>query len=170
MKKTFFFFCLLAFASGILAQNLNVVEKVATFPKYQGVVTMEGVSKDDIYYAMKLWVSETFRSAQNVIQLDDAVNGVLLLKGNFVLAYAGFPMRNYVTLKYEAKDGKFRYTADITHIVSDAPGGKSQIAFFMKNLEKQKSKDIEYEKEIHRQILDFARGIQQQKSSVEEDW
>lgn len=162
-------FTLLLSTTGF-AQEIS--EKESFFPKYQGVVTMENKSKDVIFSSAKLWVAENFRSAQNVIQLDDAENGVLLIKANFVLYYSGFPIRNYFTLKVEAKDGRFRYTVDITDMIADAPGGKSQMEFFVKNLAKEKAKDVEYEKQMHAYCLAMAKGIASQTNAAtnEEDW
>jgi len=80
---------------------------------FQEVVTTEGVSAGDLYSQAKAWAALAYRSAKDVIQLDDREGGRLVLKGSIQDAIGGtgtFFVRH--TFAIEVKDGKYRYTVD----------------------------------------------------------
>jgi len=57
---------------------------------YQEVVPVDGVTATDLYSRAKAWVALSYRSAKDVIQLDDPAVGRLIARGNFkVSVYAG---------------------------------------------------------------------------------
>ena len=80
------------------------------------VVPVEGASKTELYNRAKLWFAKTFKSAKDVIQLDDKENGQII--GNGAISYsapAGIPGYNfsgyfYFTVTVEVKDNRFKYT------------------------------------------------------------
>jgi len=84
---------------------------------YQAVVPVEGVAAAELYSRAKAWVAVTYRSANSVLQLDDASSGRLIAKGN----YPVFFMLNNAwinhTLTIEVKEGRYRYT--LTDFVFD---------------------------------------------------
>ena len=47
--------------------------------EFEYVQTFPGFTKDDIYSKVKIWISEYYKSAKNVIELDDKENGVIIL-------------------------------------------------------------------------------------------
>ena len=88
---------------------------------YSEVIEVEGKTKTEIYNGLKQWVALNFRSANAVTQMDDPVNCILIVKGNFEYEYGNFTMAAYTgwvsfTLKFQAKDGRFKVTmTDFVH-------------------------------------------------------
>ncbi len=85
------------------------------------VVNVDSISAQSLYSRTKLFIAENFKSAKTVIQLDDAENKTLVVKGG-VMPYIrnAFAGRTYgismFTLKIQCKDNKFKYTlSDIYH-------------------------------------------------------
>ena len=109
--------CLASICS--FGQEVKIISDV--FPQYQGVVIINGKSSSELYNSLKLWVAENYNSANDVIQLDDKENGILIIKGYIPVAIKimtgmyTFDVRT--NFKFETKDGKFRYTADVTNIL-----------------------------------------------------
>ena len=67
--------------STLYAQDLPV-DKETGKVTYSEILEAPGQSKDVIYTKVRSWVSETFRSAKAVIDLEDKENGKLVAKGN----------------------------------------------------------------------------------------
>lgn len=81
---------------------------------YSEVVQVEGATKDELYQRAKNWFVDTFRSANDVIQLDDKENGQIVGKGNFSYsqkvtwaAVANNTIR--FTAAITIKDGRYKY-------------------------------------------------------------
>jgi len=77
------------------------------------IIECPGLTADQIYSRMKYFVADNFKSAQNVIQLDDKEEHHLLCKGNIRLEVRSltWSMLDGVinfTLDLQAKDGKYR--------------------------------------------------------------
>lgn len=83
-------------------------EGVVVFSK---IANAPNCSASDIYNAAKLYIVETFRSANDVIQLSDSDNHLIVGKGfNYVssddlLSSSGYL---YFTIKIQCKDGRFK--------------------------------------------------------------
>jgi hypothetical protein len=76
-------------------------------------------SKDEIYTLTKMYIAETWYSAQNVIQNDDKENGTILIKGVNVQSHT-FQLNNHVwnfnyTVKFQFKENKYRIIIDNVH-------------------------------------------------------
>lgn len=89
---------------------------------YAGVVAVDSVTAKVLQSRAKLFVAENFRSAKDVIQLDDADAGIVLIKGNLIpivkVPLMGKTEYGYVhfTAKIQVKDGKYKYTfSDFSH-------------------------------------------------------
>ena len=104
MKKALFSLCMLFLVATIQAQEPLSFEKV---------IQADSIKKDAIYNGLKEWVGMNFRSAKNVIEIDDKEAGMLLLrpvsdykmKG---LPYLGFEGYLKYTIKLNIKDGRFK--------------------------------------------------------------
>jgi hypothetical protein len=55
--------------------------------EYTEVVNIDSTSADKLYSRAKMSIAEMFKSAQNVIQNDDATNKLILIKGNIQADY-----------------------------------------------------------------------------------
>lgn len=92
--------------------------------EYSDTVEVEGATADELYSRAKAWVANAYRSAQNVVQLDDKDAHRLIIKGNSRETYL---MMGQVTVRHvvtiETKDGRYRYR--MTGFVVDYDGGNS---------------------------------------------
>ena len=81
--------------------------------RFVQVVEVPGASKKSLYLQAKLWFTNTFKSANAVIQLDDAEAGTIVGKGIATIYITILGHTNEVlmplTIRIDVKDGKFRY-------------------------------------------------------------
>ena len=99
-------------------------DKLPEFPRnekgeitYQEVVQVEGVSAAELRSRARAWIANTFRSAKDVVQLDDAEAGRIIVKGLLGATWnisKRLARTDYFrhTLTIEIKDGRYRYTLD----------------------------------------------------------
>ena len=81
---------------------------------YDGVVQVDSINKDELYKRAKRWFIETYKSAKDVIQLDDKENGEVIGKGFFEIYWqvtfmSGQNINVWQTMKIQVKDGRYRY-------------------------------------------------------------
>lgn len=81
---------------------------------YTGIVSVDSTNKSKLYYKVKKWFVEQYRSAKDVIQLDDKDNGEVIGKGFFETdwQYTAIDQRKvnvWHTVKIYLKDNKFKY-------------------------------------------------------------
>ena len=118
MKKAFFFI-LVFFVFSAQAQDRLSFEKV---------IQADSIKKDYIYNGLKEWVGMNFKSAKNVIEIDDKESGLLII--NSVRDYdiknlqlSCFDGYLHFTVKFQVKDGRFK--VNVTNFVHEnAPGNK----------------------------------------------
>ncbi len=119
-----------------LLEILPISEGIVT---YTSVIQVDGVNKEELYTRAKKWFATTYKSAKDVIQLDDKENGEIIGKGNFNISYyTRNPIINH-TISISIKDGKFKYkitdfrysdNQNETFLVEDFPkswGGKKKL-------------------------------------------
>lgn len=81
---------------------------------YSGVVTVDSTSKDELYRRSRQWFANTYKSADDVLQMEDKDAGQIIGKGYFtaiwkVTFYANQEVDVYHTINIQIKDGKYRY-------------------------------------------------------------
>ncbi|WP_372772104.1 DUF4468 domain-containing protein [Mangrovibacterium sp.] len=90
------------------------------------VVTVEGKTSEELYENAKEWFSLNFKSADDIIELDDPVDKKLIGKGSkqveYMVGYIPSFMTIYYTMTVQCKDGRYKYEIQQTEI--KAPGGK----------------------------------------------
>ena len=79
------------------------------------VTNIEGMKKDVIYEGVKLWIAENFKSAKQVIDLENKEQGIIVCNGvlpNIILdgGMVKMPLEASFKMKVEVKDGKMRLT------------------------------------------------------------
>lgn len=111
MKKLILSF-LLILPSIVSAQELPI-DKGSGLISYAEVVPVEGVSQDELYSRIREYFVNTFKSADDVIQMDDKAGGKIIGKAfSDIVVYDGKvseKRRLWYTLKVEMKDGRYRY-------------------------------------------------------------
>lgn len=92
--------------------------------RFQEVVSVDGVPAADLYSRAKLWAARAFKSAKDVIQLDDPASGRLVLRGMHSEPYMGAHEVWYrFTLAVEVKEGRYRWTLDQVEYTPDGGRG-----------------------------------------------
>lgn len=112
--------------SNFFFQQENVTIMQDKFPTFEGVISLPGKNKKELYTILREWVSLRYNSAQNVIQMDDPESGKIIVKGisTYNLSIKSplmfnsviYPNRNYHTLLFDLKDDKFKYKIEITEV------------------------------------------------------
>ncbi len=114
--------------------SLNVMAQEKPI-QCDSVIQAEGKNVSVLYPQIRAWAAMTFNSAQDVIQMEDANNGILICKGAFSYrAPGGMTYRcidgavNY-SLKIQIRDGRYKVTmSGFTHESFD-PSWKSTWSF-----------------------------------------
>lgn len=90
--------------------------------QFDEVIKAEGKPVSEVYTTIKMWVATNFNSAQDVIQMDDAQNGIMICKGAFEYDHgggiAGAVMDGWVkyTLQIQVRDGRYKVSiGNFTH-------------------------------------------------------
>ncbi len=83
--------------------------------KWEKIDSVEKI-KDKIYSDTKMFIAQTWKSAQNVIQNDDKEAGVILIKGSHTKKVKQY-IEDYVyvynySITFQMKDNKFRLILD----------------------------------------------------------
>lgn len=116
MQRLLFFIFVVSFFSSSFASKAE--ELYNKLPKnengkvcYEEVINLEGKTTEDIYLSAKIFIANSFKSAQDVIQLDS--KSVIVCKGNLVV-YMGtiVPIQHRVsfTLTIKIKDNFYKYS------------------------------------------------------------
>jgi hypothetical protein len=129
MKKVQFLITIVLISSTSYGQS--------TLPKkdgkvtYTNVINVDSVRKDELFVRAKKWFATTYKSANDVIQMDDKDAGEIVGKGNMQIKYYARNPRISHTITISVKDGKYRYTiSDLEY--SDIQGDKFNIENFPK--------------------------------------
>lgn len=89
------------------------IDSATNFVSYQEVIKVDGPSKDDLYVRAREWFAKTYKSSQDVIQMDDKSAGKIIGKGSSIGYYNILltPMEYYLnyTISVTTKDGRYRY-------------------------------------------------------------
>jgi hypothetical protein len=122
-------FCFLLFSQSLFAQKyFNILEAPRDLPfidgkvTYQGILEIEGASMADLYGFAKKFIAETYTSTDAAIDMDDTLNGVIVVKGRSDVpltwyeknggkveqAYDKASVKHL--LIFEIKNGRLRYT------------------------------------------------------------
>jgi hypothetical protein len=115
MKKIYLILAITLSVSTIKAQvikELPVDESGGI--NFSEVVEVANQSKDDLYLKAKAFFVNNFKSANNVIQMDDKEDGIIIGKGNSDFSISpGMGVNVYMkinfTIKIQSKDNKFKY-------------------------------------------------------------
>lgn len=93
---------------------------------YTETVTVDSIKKDVLYGKAKLWFANAFKSANDVVQLDDKDNGIILGKGtiikNEMTGLQSVKKTWKFTIKIQVKDGKYKAEIYDIDYIFEMPG------------------------------------------------
>lgn len=120
MKRTLLFIIiLLGYTLNLLAQNTLT---------YTEVVEIKEVTKDELYNRAKKWFVTTYKSGNQVIQLDDKETGAIIGKASMKYQprpFTGSEKINgliHYTISINLKNGRYKY--EITDFVHEPSGSQ----------------------------------------------
>lgn len=131
MKNSIQFIILFLTFSTVCLGQLKPIEDQSGKAKIEFVREVEG-SKDALYLRAKTWIYKTFKSGDDVIQVEDKEEGVIVGKGNTgSLVYNNMGIKKdggsfEFNLTIQVKDNKYKVTIDeITYKEGEMIGLKS---------------------------------------------
>ena len=119
---------------------------------YSGVVNVDSINSKELYVRAHEWFANTFKSAKDVIQLDDKEAGEIVGKGGFEVHENVMIVHVEFTAKIETKNEKYKYVfsnfsykdyllEEITFNVSDAQNLNTKILNIIDGLKKSMNKN-----------------------------
>ena len=111
-------FLALLYTNSVFGQNKQIVPIDSTTNKitYSGVVVLDSsATKEELYSSTKIWFVKAFKSAKDVIQIDDLSDGKIIGKGSTLVNYKnvlGSPNEGgYISfvITVFVKNGKYKY-------------------------------------------------------------
>ncbi len=83
---------------------------------YSEVVTVDGVTKNQLHLSAKKWFARSFKSGKSVIQLDDKQEGLIIGKGHMEVSLDGNWGHIHFTMEMFFKEGRYKYIIkDLKH-------------------------------------------------------
>lgn len=85
--------------------------------KFSEIVEVNGVTSNDLFTRINLWMVDAFNNAESVIQYSDKESGII--KGSYIFTYsqpltfAQIPIRSTITV--EVRDGRYKISFDSPH-------------------------------------------------------
>lgn len=130
---------------------------------YEEVDSMPGIEKDELYSRSKIWLVNTFKSAKDVVQLDDKQSGQLIGKGNFqyeyvVLLTSGTWICSF-TLQIDCRGNKARIKI---YDISSRSAGEATAEYFNKHNAQKHIKPIN--ENIVALLADFKASLKKPSS------
>ncbi len=108
MKKNYLVvFTLIMFGSFALeGQKTLPLNPDTKLIEYSELVLVDStLNQSELYLKSKIWFAESFKSANDVIQLDDKDAGIIIGKGSFSIRGGSVSF----TLKIQLKDSRYKY-------------------------------------------------------------
>jgi hypothetical protein len=115
MKKTIILTCLIINSIASFAQDENVFPEKDGKIYYSEIITVDSsITKSELFVAARKWFANTYKSANDVIQMQDKEAGEIVGKG-IVTALLTIPLNSpeeinaYHTITITVKDGRYKY-------------------------------------------------------------
>jgi hypothetical protein len=115
-----FILTFLAFTSEAKGRIILPIDSVSHKVTFDTVIQAPNKNKEFLYSQLNEWIALKYRSAKDVIQLNDKENGIIIVKGIFAnIEFAGLAGNRDVlhSITFKIKDGKMRVI--ITDMAND---------------------------------------------------
>jgi hypothetical protein len=133
---------------------------------YTGLIKVDSIDKNALYGRAKKWFIDNYKSAKDVIQLDDKENGEITGKGNFKINYYARDARISHTISILVKDGRCKYIiTDFSY--SDSQNDKFAIENFPKTWAGKKKLYIKVDEEVKSIIVSIEKFM---ATKPKNDW
>lgn len=160
------------FADGAIYKPCGetIKKKDGLMPLPENTITVNGIAKNELYNRAKKWTAENFKSAKDVIQLDDKESGKIIIKGCIIYnappfnpgtAYSG---SYFFTFSFDCKNDKYKYefsSAFFEPYDTKAWAGDFQHKKHLKMINEKE------QRELQNLALDFEEGM---KSAYQANW
>jgi len=187
MKKILLAVMLLCSISVFAKEPVKVLKN--EFPVYEGVISFEGKTKLELQGLLREWIAINFKSAQDVVQLDDEKLGAIIVKGshsfNTQSAGIAIPNNTNFSLALRFKDNRFKYEIVVTEvktgtqnmtILNDVllkkiplkPNGKPYKGMTLKTVNKNKNRILIEIEEFKNDLITRLDSITSEQS--EDNW
>ena len=145
---------------------------------YTEVVEVKGSSKEELNQRAKSWFAKTFKSSQDVIQMDEISQ--LIGKGFYTIraggsGLGGYDMEIWITITLQFKDGRYRFT--ITDFIGKTQGQYADelpLEDWNNKWKNQKSRDKRNSKvypEVNTGIQNIIGSLKDEmNSNLNDDW
>lgn len=147
---------------------------------YSEIVNVDSVSAKVLYVRAHQWFANTFKSAQDVIQLDDKEAGIMIGKGFFeaVSARNNLIVSVYFTVEIQTKDGRYKYVFSNFSCKQDFFGGETMTldlksSSVWKNAVWQKRFDEDWlntKKDANTRMVNIIDGLKKSMSTNTSNW
>lgn len=174
----------------IFLTSISIQSTAQTPITYTEVVPLAGVSKTELYTRARQWFSEAYKSADNVIQMDDKQAGIIIGKALFRfksgVAFSAIVegVINY-TVKISVKEGRYKY--EITNfihearntaaaatdfgLITDSPTSPVTASMSGKKFSNKVWADMQYQSKAYgKQIEEDILKSMQHKSETNDNW
>lgn len=162
MKKFAFIMLILISISNIVKSQKYDIDKI---------ITVDSTSKEVLYYRAMEWLSTTYKSANDVIQMNDKEQGVIIGKGaikTYVKVLGNYEDAGlvYYTIKLSFKHNKYRY--EVNNVYHDKSFSKLGCSGGLLNNEKPASSNLCISRKYWESIKYFAdKGLNELVLSLE---
>ena len=135
---------------------------------YEEVVQVDEENNADILFdKIHQWIALNYNSANDVIQLNDKINHMLIIKGNYITNVLGVKESWYPhTLEIKVKDGRFKYTITV-HKYKDL---NNEMAFNSNSLGFKNKIFADVDMKVKSTILNMTNHIKLEKMNQNDDW
>ncbi|MGY6648328.1 DUF4468 domain-containing protein [Wenyingzhuangia sp. IMCC45574] len=168
MKRIIYLLILITFSIKSFSQEklLDILPIENGNVVYTEVIKVENINKKELYNRAKKWVVLKYKSANDVIQLDDKEDGIIIGKGNFGIKYYSRKPTIEHTIQIETKDGRYKYTVS-SFIYSDVQNDTFTIEKFPKSWFGKKKLYKTLDEKVNSIIADLKKFM---KTELKDDW
>lgn len=143
---------------------------------YTNIITVDGVSKDELYKRARLFIVKNYKSANAVIQLDDKESGHIIGKGVLTVVTDGGDLLGASetkvnhTISIMVKDGRYKYEVSDLSVIGQL--GSTQTTTPMEYYITSKNKfQKRFSVDAHTYISIFVQSlIDAMNTKVKDDW
>ncbi len=181
MKSILNFLLILILSFQALAQGDLIINDETQVTSMESVVEVPGVSKDELYNRARHWVAQNFKSANDVLKMDDRTAGAIVLKAFDNIAVgsgiAATSVKMWFTLSIYQKEGRFKYVVEVDEYQGDLyPSSPSydMLKWRYKKNGKERQPHMSYytssERSVKSTVASLSKTMSGTVVNTQEDW